>query len=153
MLIKNNSCLKFSNISSQEYSDELYNKRNSAIDILRLVFAIIILLYHSNVVISGSGLGIFKYGYIGVEFFFIVSGWLLMSYVDKKESLRRLVTPVGKETVTYVFGKIKKIYPYYFSAFVIAFIVRHISIVLSDGSLPNLADNFFTHFGNCYFCK
>lgn len=57
----------------------LMRKRNGMIDFMRFVFCILIVLEHSEL-FRGRMLA----GYIGVEFFFIVSGWLLMQHIEQK---------------------------------------------------------------------
>ena len=53
-------------------------KRNGEIDAFRFVFAIVIFLFHFGVFLQNSALkNVFKFGNIGVEFFFLVSGYLL----------------------------------------------------------------------------
>jgi hypothetical protein len=48
------------------------SKRNGFIDFLKFIFAIIILIHH-----SWQFFPILPIGYIGVEFFFLVTGWLM----------------------------------------------------------------------------
>lgn len=52
--------------------------RNGMIDLLRFVFCILIVLQHSSL-FRGQMIA----GYIGVEFFFLVSGWLLAEKMQK----------------------------------------------------------------------
>ena len=52
-------------------------KRNYTLDFLKFVFAIIVMLFHSNSLTSDQGQMIFLNGRIGVEFFFLVSGCLM----------------------------------------------------------------------------
>lgn len=56
-------------------------KRNGMIDFMRFVFSIVIVLQHASLF-----RGVMLAGYIGVEFFFIVSGWLLMERIQKNNS-------------------------------------------------------------------
>lgn len=53
-------------------------KRNQIIDIAKLVFCIGILLNHTNSLngVNKSNI-IMQYGFLGVEFFFVVSGFLM----------------------------------------------------------------------------
>lgn len=53
--------------------------RNGIIDFMRFVFCILIVLDHATLF-----RGRMVAGYIGVEFFFIVSGWLLMKHIEHK---------------------------------------------------------------------
>ena len=48
------------------------SKRNGFIDFLKFIFAIIILIHH-----SWQFFPILPIGYIGVELFFLVTGWLM----------------------------------------------------------------------------
>lgn len=54
--------------------------RNGTIDFLKFIFSIGIILYHSEQFYSKN---IFFCGYIAVEFYFIVSGFLLMKEADR----------------------------------------------------------------------
>ena len=56
--------------------------RNGKIDLLRFVFCIGVILHHIELILGEDSpvRGYFtlgRQGYIGVEFFFLVSGWLL----------------------------------------------------------------------------
>lgn len=57
-------------------------KRNGEIDILRAAFAIIILIYHCHIIYLKSA-NYFIRGYLGVEFFFLVSGYYLAKNAKK----------------------------------------------------------------------
>ncbi len=81
-------------------------KRNGEIELLRFLFAVTIMLLHFN---TRLDLGCFYNGSIGVEFFFLVSGYFLAKYakkvtVDKKE--------IPQVTWKYVFKKISVFYSY-----------------------------------------
>jgi len=53
-------------------------ERNQTLDILKFIFALLIVYYHAIYVINPDSLGIYpKGGYIGVEFFFVSSGFLM----------------------------------------------------------------------------
>ena len=56
-------------------------KRNGTIDFWRFIFAAGIVMYHARPLF---GRDLFVCGYIGVEFFFIVSGCLLMKKADER---------------------------------------------------------------------
>ena len=57
--------------------------RNGTIDFFKFLFTIIIVFYHLDNLIDNPADRITKCGYIAVEFFFIVSGYLLMKKADK----------------------------------------------------------------------
>ena len=62
-------------------------RRNYVIDLLKFIFSIVIVLYHINTLDlqpRGGGYLIAKSGFIAVEFFFIVSGYLLAQSTDRQ---------------------------------------------------------------------
>ena len=95
-------------------------KRNLSIDIARVMFTIIVFLNHStNLVNPSENVPLyFRYGFLGVEFFFILSGYLMCAKANRQKD-----TEVGPATLKFVFGKIKTIFPYFFAAYVIALII------------------------------
>ena len=68
--------------------DEMHTiRRNYVIDLLKFIFSIVIVLYHINTLDlqpRGGGYLIAKSGFIAVEFFFIVSGYLLAQSTDRQ---------------------------------------------------------------------
>lgn len=112
------------------------DKRNNFIDMLRFVFAILIALFHivgAYPLVISEKINLFVQGAIGVEFFSIVSGFLMA-----KSAWRRIKEPtdtLGKETVYYVGKKYIRIFPYHFWAFMISLILYLLwdSLSLFDG--------------------
>lgn len=100
-------------------------KYNSEIDLAKFLFSIIIVLYHSNKLVAAEGFELLPFGYTATDFFFMVSGYLMV-----KSSKRYEAAPLGKSTFDFVFNKIKSFYPYLFFAFVVAFVVRQFSFRL-----------------------
>lgn len=84
------------------------DEQNYFIEFLRFVFSIAILIYHSWLFIGIYGEGIFRRGYLGVDFYFIVTGYLMMNSLnrDKKKSKSIL-----KESFDFVFKKYKRLFP------------------------------------------
>lgn len=74
--------------------------KNGKIEFLRFFFSIIIVIHHSRSFL-GDEISPFLGGSLGVEFFFFVSGYLMMSTIEKKN---KLGPPeyVGRETVMYI---------------------------------------------------
>jgi len=100
---------------------EKVTKRNQIIDIAKLVFCIGVLFNHTSALANGidDGLPIFvQYGFLGVEFFFIVSGFLMA-----KKAFADVSDDIGKSTIHFIARKFSIIYPYFFVAWIIAFIV------------------------------
>lgn len=96
--------------------------KNGRVELLRFLFSMGILLFHIQKRFSPEGIRIFPHGYIGVEFFFLVSGFLLAASAFAKKDLS--TEAIGAETVKVVFGKIKKIFPYHIFAMILTIAVN-----------------------------
>ena len=59
---------------------------NGKIELLRFVFAVIIVIHHSRY-IFGDDYSPFLGGSLGVEFFFFVSGYLMMATIAKRNTM------------------------------------------------------------------
>ncbi|OFB62600.1 acyltransferase family protein [Synergistes jonesii] len=98
-------------------------KRNAIIDLLKFLFAIVIVLQHINVIgVSNSEYLIGKYGFVSSEFFFIVSGYLLAHSTAKKDKIESNM--LGVDTIHFILHKIQIIFPYFVSAWFIAFVSK-----------------------------
>ncbi len=97
-------------------------KRNGKIELLRFFFCLSVLIFHLNEdVFGGSTLStpvfsLFAHGRTGVEFFFLVSGFLCAKKADEN---RKLGTPIGTDTFNFIFKKVKVIFPYHIITLVI----------------------------------
>ncbi|KEJ92156.1 acyltransferase family protein [Synergistes jonesii] len=91
-----------------------------SIEFWRLVFCLAVVLYHSCYLTPTRSLtSVFQGGYIGVDFFFIVSGLLMAKNVSKYTS-----GSVFYDTCSFIRRKILRIYPCLLFAFMVSFIVR-----------------------------
>ena len=78
-------------------------KQNNMISFWRVIFTYVIMLLHLfNQYGHSTG------WYIGVEFFFVVSGWLLAKDVDTKD----------RSPYMYTWHRLKRLYPEYIAAFI-----------------------------------
>lgn len=112
--------MKFSNISGEGVLSSA-KTRNGEIEVLRLFFTFSVLLFHSQYVSNGESYPLFHGGWLGVEFFFLVSGYLMAAYED------RLCQPgeaerIGSDTAVYIFRRVKSLYPYLTFAVVVNFL-------------------------------
>ncbi len=90
--------------------------KNNSIIIWRILFTYLILIFHfDNKYCISTHFNLAIGWYIAVEFFFIVSGYLLYSGLDKLSVKCRN----GWDYFVHRFGKI---YPYYLCAFLFSFI-------------------------------
>ena len=128
-------------------------RRNGKIDFMRFVFCITVIILHiEGVLYNGmKSWGIFSMahrGYIGVEFFFLLSGWLLAKKLDSMSNVPCTADTLGGETYRYLWGKLRPIIPYHiiFTAsmligWAICYPDHRFVTVLSD-RIPSL---FFLH--------
>lgn len=94
-------------------------KRNGKVDLLKFLFAIIIVFNHSKNVV-GSKNSIFLGGSFAVEFFFIVSGYFMMAGIKR---LSRPPVSLGIETKDFLVRKYKSFCPEIIIAYILAFTV------------------------------
>ena len=52
-------------------------KHNGIISLWKFIFSLVIMIYHAKIFFPEENIPIFRGGYIGVEFFFLVSGFFL----------------------------------------------------------------------------
>ncbi len=112
------------------------NSRNAVIDLMKFVFAVMIVLYHSKN--YTTDIKICTGGYIAVDFFFIVSGYFLAASASK----RRSSSPDGDglryvlgDTAHYMGRRISRIYPEMIVAIILALIARAAVYDLSFGEV------------------
>lgn len=103
------------------------NLRYGNIELLRFAFCLCVLLFHTKFSFFRMG-----GGYLGVEFFFMVTGVFLAASCSKKAtdteySLKTATSEARKN----VFGRIKSIYPYLIPSTLIGVAVKTIVLDLS----------------------
>ena len=99
--------------------------KNAVIEFMRFLFASAVVVFHSQLdlwkkgkvlgTLAGHKLILFRNGYIGVEFFFIVSGFLMARSVYRLINKETQYT-LGEETGIFIWKKMKALFPYYFPA-------------------------------------
>ena len=95
-------------------------KRNGIIDFMRFVFCMVIILYHCRNMGGTSDIALCAdAGYIAVEFFFLVSGFLMAKSAAKRNDSD--YSHLGTETTQFLWHKIKPILPYYVFAVVLSY--------------------------------
>lgn len=99
--------------------------RNGEIDFWRFFFSLLIILWHMNLFAWLPSKYSFKGASIGVEFFFIVSGYLMA-----KSSLE-YNNDIGTDTIKFILKKVSTIFPYYIFAFVLSIVAEN-SIIKTD---------------------
>ena len=111
--------------------------RNGVIELYRLIFALMIVFHHARYLGGGTDMALFgNMGYIGVEFFFLVSGFLLAKSALKPPNELSL----GYETGNFIFKKIKALLPFY-SLAVIASLISE--LLVEDRGLTSRFSGIF----------
>jgi len=90
--------------------------RNGKIEFWRFIFSVIIVIHHSRALLGDANC-MFLGGSLAVEFFFLVSGYLMMASIAKKKD-----PPValGSETLEFIGRKMKGLLPELIVAYIVA---------------------------------
>lgn len=119
----------------------LRGKRNNSIEFLRFLFTTIVIFFHINLdlwdqkkviaIVGGVPVTFFKHGNMGVEFFFLVTGYLMAASIYKKNQTGQTVpgirTGLPQETLLFSTHKAKAILPYYLTACALTPVVRYMT--------------------------
>lgn len=103
-------------------------KRTGTIDFWKFICSIVIVAFHARNFTKNPDRP-FINGAIMVEFFFLVSGYLMAASLLKYEKRKQAgeTIPIGKTTFSYILHKIAGMCPEYYVAMVIGFWVNHVS--------------------------
>lgn len=111
-------------------------QHNVTIDFLRFLFSVIVVLHHSRYVLGDDNC-YFLGGSLAVEFFFFVSGYLLLVGADKAGRKNGAGTNgIGSETLYFILHKIRSFLPEFLIAWWIGFVL--IGVVRQYGVLDYL---------------
>jgi len=107
--------------------NKIDNKINGEIELYRFLFCLAVLFFHAEKYFLGEPekLGgmrpyFFVHGAVGVEFFFVCSGFFLARSIRK--DITRGSDDIGNDTVRFMLHKIKSIAPVHIVFFVLSFI-------------------------------
>ena len=64
----------------------LTDRKNSTIELFRFIFAFIIMNFHFIMLNGGGENSFFRHGNTGVEYFFLVSGYLMALHTEKNRA-------------------------------------------------------------------
>lgn len=119
-------------------------QHNVTIDFLRFLFSVIVVLHHSRYVLGDDNC-YFLGGSLAVEFFFFVSGYLLLVGADKAGRKNGAGTNgIGAETLQFILHKIRSFLPEFLIAWWIGFVL--IGVVRQYGVL-----DYLKAFGNDFW--
>lgn len=102
-MIKETNSAKSLNVHKQSV-------RNGKIDLFRFLFSVAIAIFHFNCSVKYPN-EIFSKAYIAVEFFFLVSGYLMAKSISKLDKQNNI--DVVKESLTFMKNKYLSFFPYH----------------------------------------
>lgn len=101
-------------------------KHNGVISFWKFMFSLMIIIYHGHKFSASPNDNILlAMGSIGVEFFFIVSGYLMAKTALNKKDDKNL-KDLGLETLQFIWKKFKVFFPYLLVCFICGLIVKGI---------------------------
>lgn len=103
-------------------------KRNSLLELFRFLFCMSVLGIH---LFTEAKLNYFRAGYLGVEFFFILSGYFVGAYYGKYQKGWNIAKRL-KTVADYALSRLKRLYPLYFLALIVMLFVR---IVIKENTI------------------
>lgn len=104
-------------------------RRNGKIELMRFICALAVVLFHFR---KGGNTGyLFRSGALAVEFFFILSGYLMMNSIDRVQNTIGDAGDLGVETFRFLRKKVVVLYPEVLIAFVFGFTLRCITRINS----------------------
>lgn len=121
-----------------------YSKRNNALEFYRFVFIVFIFFMHFRSYGGFEGdKNYFAASYLGVEYFFILSGFFMMQKIEKLFASNNSLNP-EKSTVSFFAARVKRLYPLYiFSLFLFMLALK---IVKPEYGLLSHAKDGFADF-------
>ena len=136
-------------------------KKNGKLEFYRFVFCLAILFYHMEKYLIGEpeyrgiGFGLVSHGSMGVEYFFMLSGFFLAKTALKRHSALSGVPLFSRESSSdsarFLLRKYLRIFPEHTVAFILTLIVNLFSrytrgVLTPASSVFYLIDNFFSFF-------
>lgn len=99
-------------------------KRNYTIDFLKFVFSVVIVIFHAKNIILPGEKYMFVGGSIGVDFFFLVSGYFMAASAIKKGYNSQV--GLGQDTFEFMKRKIGGLFPNVYVGWIVGFTVYHV---------------------------
>ena len=125
------------------------SRKNGMIELLRFVFCVTVVLLHSGPLFTGDFKPM-RYGSYAVEFFFAVSGYLMMAHIEK--AVGKPDKSLGADTIEFLWHKFKGLIPYLISVFAYGLIIHY--IFLRDSLSASESYNYFvTSFGELFLLR
>lgn len=126
--------------------EQAVKSRNGAIDFWKFVFSLMVVQFHSSNLTKIKTTP-FVGGAIAVEFFFLVSGYLMAASISR---YREDQIVVGRDTRQFMLHKIKGLCPEIFIAWGIGYVVQHIR---TEATLSSLVKDLMTGVWDLFFLR
>ncbi|MCI9122634.1 MAG: acyltransferase [Eubacterium sp.] len=121
--------------------------RNGAIDFWKFLFSVLIVQFHSSNMVADGSVP-FEGGAIAVEFFFLVSGYLMAASIMRRDEASIVI---GRDSRKFLFHKIQGLCPEFLIAWGIGFIVQHIA--KEQVTKGSLIQDFMTGIWELFFLR
>ena len=116
-------------------------KHNGVIGLWKFIYCLMIIALHVGVAMKTDAKIAFRAGSIGVEFFFMVSGYLLAKKALNTSSKN---DEIGIKTRDYILGKVKKMFPYILVSYLISMaLYTHIYVYSKSDIINTIWDLLF----------
>ena len=91
-------------------------RKNVNIELFRFLLSLFVVGYHTRLATDYGSVSLFEFGYFAVEFFFVLSGFLLARSLEKAYAADRNVL---KDTGAFMWNKVRSFLPYHVMAIVL----------------------------------
>lgn len=117
-------------------------KHNGIVGLWKFIFSVVVVLFHTNNFYKvPTDNPLFRYGYIAVEFFFLISGYYFAKAALKGEYSKE---EIGNETVSFIGKKFMKLFPYVLLSYIVAIVyMLKFTRPLTTDTLANSIWNLF----------
>ena len=110
-------------------SSSKHNAYNATLSVYRLLFAFCVVINHTLVLELPQRAAVLFGGYLSVEFFFMITGYLTCQHIQKLKAdiddTDLSSNNLGSETISYIVDKIKRLFPDYLIALILDFVLVH----------------------------
>ncbi len=113
-------------------------KHNGIVSLWKFIFALVIAFFHTNQFYPNNENPIFRWGYIAVEFYFIITGFYFAKKVLKEDYKKE---NIGIETIRFTISKIKT----FIIPLIIIYIIQLVGIILyEDYTIAQTVDTIWS---------
>ena len=103
-------------IGHTEKGGHMATRKNVNIELFRFLLSLFVVGYHTRLATDYGSVSLFEFGYFAVEFFFVLSGFLLARSLEKAYAADR---NVPKDTGAFMWNKVRSFLPYHVMAIVL----------------------------------